>query len=248
MAQKQLSKFLDEKLEENKKATSSELTFMYDGVLYPTMVCCPETLKRVHTFRAREDDIILVSYPKTGKHHSFARNAFVSVHIEYRIIGMEKLPSRRVIRTHLIPQKLPRSFFEKKTKILVLFRNPKDAAVSFFHFTKGINMRPDQNTWDEFFEEFITGKGVLFFLFIGKQYTFLKNSYSLGETLSLPLSSHLLPTNKILFFPFLSLGIVGDWTSVFSESQNEKMDKKFEETVGKTQLGMKLKYEVYCKN
>ncbi|XP_029142771.1 sulfotransferase 6B1-like [Protobothrops mucrosquamatus] len=43
-------------------------------------------------------------------------------------------------------------------------------------------------------------------------------------------------------------GIVGDWTSAFSESQSERMDRKFEESVAKTKLGMMLKYELYCKN
>ncbi|XP_015673794.1 sulfotransferase 6B1-like [Protobothrops mucrosquamatus] len=43
-------------------------------------------------------------------------------------------------------------------------------------------------------------------------------------------------------------GIIGDWTSVFSESQSERMDRKFEESVAKTKLGMMLKYELYCKN
>uniref|UniRef100_A0A8C5SK03 Sulfotransferase n=1 Tax=Laticauda laticaudata TaxID=8630 RepID=A0A8C5SK03_LATLA len=274
-----LSKALDERLEENEKKALSERTFMYDGVLYPTMVCCPEILKRIHTFRAREDDIILVSYPKTGKHHSFARNAFVS---KQRL--MEKLPSRRIIKTHLNPQKLPKSVFEQKAKILVLLRNPKDTAVSFFHFSKGIRLISDQETWDEYFEAFITGKVVYgsYFDYIVEWNKYLDDSniffITYEEIKENPASS----LKKIAkFFDFsvteekiesivkethfetmknnagtfgkvgqilFRKGIVGDWTSVFSESQNEKMDRKFEETVAKTKLGMKLKYEVYCKN
>lgn len=76
MTQKHLSKVLDERLEENEKTAVSERTFMYDGVLYPTMICSLETLKSINTFRAREDDILLATYPKTGKHYSFTRNAF----------------------------------------------------------------------------------------------------------------------------------------------------------------------------
>uniref|UniRef100_A0A8C6XD00 Sulfotransferase n=1 Tax=Naja naja TaxID=35670 RepID=A0A8C6XD00_NAJNA len=312
MAQKQLSKFLDEKLEENKKATSSELTFMYDGVLYPTMICCPETLNRVHTFRAREDDIILVSYPKTGsnwvgeiltqleiasgkyeedeqkRRQQMVQELSLFPFLEFgdpeKFERMEKLPSRRVIRTHLIPRKLPRSLFEKKTKILVLFRNPKDAAVSFFHFTKGINMRSDQNTWDEFFEEFITGKVPYgsYFDHITEWNNYLEDSNVFFITYEEIKENPVSALKKIAkFFDFsvteeeiesivkktsfesmkdtaenygklgkalFRKGIVGDWTSVFSESQNEKMDRKFEESVAKTKLGMKLKYEVYCKS
>ncbi|NXP16187.1 ST6B1 Sulfotransferase, partial [Thinocorus orbignyianus] len=42
-------------------------------------------------------------------------------------------------------------------------------------------------------------------------------------------------------------GGVSDWKNLFSEDQNEKMDKAFEERVGGTKLGRKLKYDVYCK-
>ncbi|KFV61030.1 Sulfotransferase 6B1, partial [Dryobates pubescens] len=43
-------------------------------------------------------------------------------------------------------------------------------------------------------------------------------------------------------------GVVSDWKNLFSEDQNEKMDKAFEEHIGGTKLGTKLKYEVYCKS
>ncbi|NXY21044.1 ST6B1 Sulfotransferase, partial [Atrichornis clamosus] len=42
-------------------------------------------------------------------------------------------------------------------------------------------------------------------------------------------------------------GSVSDWKNLFSEDQNEKMDKAFEEQVGGTKLGKKLKYDLYCK-
>ncbi|XP_029142814.1 sulfotransferase 6B1-like [Protobothrops mucrosquamatus] len=172
MDPKSFSKFLDEKVEGNEKAAPSEQMFMYDGVLYPAMITCVETLKRVHTFRAWQDDIILVSYPKTGKHYSFR---------------MEKMPSRRIIKTHLIPQKLPKSIFEKKAKRKTNVQLPFETTIAF----------ETTMTW---------------------------------------------MTEK------LHRGIVGDWTSVFSESQSERMDRKFEESVAKTKLGMMLKYEQYCKN
>ncbi|XP_015673803.1 sulfotransferase 6B1-like, partial [Protobothrops mucrosquamatus] len=186
MAEQQLSKVLDEKLEENEKTAPLERTFMYDGVLYPTMTSCLETLKRINTFRAREDDIILVAYPKSGtnwvkqiltqlevasrKYDEDKQKQWQPTLQELSLISflefgdpgkferMEKLPFRRIIKTHLGPQMLPKSIFEKKAKILALFRNPKDTAVSYFHFSKGIKLISDHETWDEFLEAFITGK------------------------------------------------------------------------------------------
>ncbi|XP_058023512.1 sulfotransferase 6B1-like [Ahaetulla prasina] len=312
MTQKQMGKILDEKLEENEKAAVSERTFMYDGVLYPAMISSLETLKRVNTFRARKDDIVLVSYPKTGsnwvgeiltqleiasgkydedeqkRRQQILQEVSLFPFLEFgdpeKFERMEKLPSRRIIKTHLIPRKLPRSLFEKKTKILVLFRNPKDTAVSFFHFSKGIKLNSDQKNWDEFFEEFITGKVAYgsYFDHITEWNNYLDDSnvsfITYEEIKENPVSA----LKKIAkFFDFsvteeeiesivkktsfesmkgttenygklgkilFRKGIVGDWMSVFSESQNEKMDRKFEETVAKTKLGMMLKYELYCKN
>ncbi|KGL80540.1 Sulfotransferase 6B1, partial [Tinamus guttatus] len=42
--------------------------------------------------------------------------------------------------------------------ILVLFRNPKDTAVSFFHFHNNAPSIPNYSSWDEFFSEFMNGK------------------------------------------------------------------------------------------
>ncbi|KAM3856408.1 sulfotransferase 6B1-like [Vipera latastei] len=312
MDPKHFSKFLDEKLEKNEKFAPSERMFMYDGVLYPAMISCPETLKRVHTFRAWEDDVILVSYPKTGsnwvgeiltqleiasgkydedeqkRRNQILQELSLFPYLEFgdpeKFERIEKLPSRRVIKTHLSPQKLPKSIFEKKAKMLVLFRNPKDTAVSFFHFAKGIKITSDQQTWDEFFEDFITGKVAYgsYFDHITEWNNYLDDSNVFFITYEEIKENPVSALNKIAkFFNFsvteeeiesivkktsfesmkdnagnygklgetlFRKGIVGDWTSVFSESQSEKMDRKFEESVAKTKLGMMLKYELYCKN
>ncbi|KAK9411744.1 Sult6b1: Sulfotransferase [Crotalus adamanteus] len=196
MAEQQLSKVLDEKLEENEKTAPLEWTFMYDGVLYTMMTSCLETLKRINTFRAREDDIIL---------------------------------------------------------ILALFQNPKDTAVSYFHFFKGIKLISDHETWDEFLEAFITGKESSLSSekkiakFFGFSVTEEKIETIVKETSFESMKDNSGTYGKVGPILFRK-GIVGDWTSAFSESQSERMDRKFEGSVAKTKLGMMLKYEVYCKN
>ncbi|XP_003215876.1 sulfotransferase 6B1 [Anolis carolinensis] len=42
-------------------------------------------------------------------------------------------------------------------------------------------------------------------------------------------------------------GSVGDWKTLFSESQNKEMDRKFEEHLAGTKLGARIKYDIYCK-
>ncbi|XP_023779444.1 sulfotransferase 6B1-like [Cyanistes caeruleus] len=46
---------------------------------------------------------------------------------------------------------------------------------------------------------------------------------------------------------FFRKGGVSDWKNLFSEDQNKKMDKVFEELLGGTKIGKKLKYDLYCK-
>ncbi|NWR46285.1 ST6B1 Sulfotransferase, partial [Regulus satrapa] len=71
---------------------------------------------------------------------------------------MKQLPSRRIIVTHLRPDLLPPSIFQSKAKILVLVRNPKDTAVSYYHFCNNLPLMPSFASWDEYFVNFMNGK------------------------------------------------------------------------------------------
>ncbi|XP_063773961.1 sulfotransferase 6B1-like isoform X1 [Pseudophryne corroboree] len=82
--------------------------------------------------------------------------------IEFRAANkLERLkaePSPRALGTHLNYDYIPQSFFEKKVKMLVVFRNPKDTAASLFHFYNNNPMLPTYNSWDDFFPDFMAGK------------------------------------------------------------------------------------------
>ncbi|NXL84645.1 ST6B1 Sulfotransferase, partial [Alectura lathami] len=71
---------------------------------------------------------------------------------------MKKLPSRRIITTHLLPHLLPQCVLQNKAKILVLVRNPKDTAVSYYHFYNNMPFLPSFASWDEYFAAFMNGK------------------------------------------------------------------------------------------
>ncbi|XP_075452664.1 sulfotransferase 6B1-like isoform X2 [Ascaphus truei] len=66
--------------------------------------------------------------------------------------------SPRVLATHLFYDDLPKSFFDKKVKMLLLIRNPKDTAVSLFHFYNNNPVLPPCSSWDTFFQDFMSGK------------------------------------------------------------------------------------------
>lgn len=47
--------------------SDAEKLYKYKGVLYPRIMSPEENLKALESFQAREDDIMLVAYPKCGE-------------------------------------------------------------------------------------------------------------------------------------------------------------------------------------
>uniref|UniRef100_A0A8C1AA75 Sulfotransferase n=1 Tax=Cyprinus carpio carpio TaxID=630221 RepID=A0A8C1AA75_CYPCA len=44
----------------------------------------------------------------------------------------------------------------------------------------------------------------------------------------------------------LSSGEVGDWKNNFSDTQSKQMDELFQDKLAGTNLGARLKYDLYC--
>nr|XP_009685966.1 PREDICTED: sulfotransferase 6B1-like [Struthio camelus australis] len=171
---------------ECEKIAPEDLQFSYKGIFYPITLSSPETLEALKSFEARSDDVILIGYPKTGtnwldeivrelessdaKYTEEEMKERINVEKELQMFPrlefgdpgkferMKKLPSRRIIVTHLAPHFLPQSFFQGKAKILVLARNPKDTAVSYYHFNNNLPMLPSFSSWDEYFAAFMNGR------------------------------------------------------------------------------------------
>ncbi|KAM4693510.1 sulfotransferase 6B1-like isoform 1-T5 [Discoglossus pictus] len=174
---KYLQKFLEElqqKAGEVSTKTAEDLLFTYKGILYASYVSSKETLQALETFEAREDDLLIVTYPKCGTNWviKILHEMVYSIHnkepsleqamIEFgkpeKVKILKERPSPRVFSSHLYYDNIPKSFFEMKAKIVVVFRNPKDTAVSFFHFHNSNPVLPTYSSWDLFFQDFMRGK------------------------------------------------------------------------------------------
>ncbi|XP_053158884.1 sulfotransferase 6B1-like [Hemicordylus capensis] len=301
MTEKTFVEEIEKALEKSKGLNIKELLFSYQGTFYPATVCSAETFQALENFEARKDDLVLVSYPKCGMNwliqiasdliattlNTKQENKelpFIECGDPEKYQRMKQFPSPRIVATHLHYNNLPKSILKNKAKVLVLFRNPKDVASSFFHFHNNSPNIPSYNSWEEFFSEFMSGKvawgsyfdhAVVWNKHIDDEnililtYEELKEDLAAGvkriaEFFGFAATAEQVQSiaNRASFQavrdksqethgavgPLLfRKGVVGDWKSLFSEAQSQKVDAKFKECLVGTKLEAKLKYDVYCK-
>ncbi|XP_063791373.1 sulfotransferase 1 family member D1-like [Pseudophryne corroboree] len=140
-----------------------------------------ENWENVQVFQAREDDLLIDTYPKSGttwlseivdlilcdgdtektqRRAIYKRVPFLEFTVPGLPSGTEllnALESRRLIKSHLPVDLLPKSFWEKNCKIIYVARNPKDVLVSYYHFHRMAALHPEPGTFEEFLHDFIKG-------------------------------------------------------------------------------------------
>ncbi len=140
-----------------------------------------------HDFDYRTEDIWLSSYPRSGTAWTYevlyavlyegdmaalqqaqreekirrfgSLEVGTAASVSERLSSWMTRPSPRVIPTHLPYRLYPTVVLERQCKRVYVVRNPKDVAVSFYHYHRSHQMLGlYKGTWDEFFECFLSGQ------------------------------------------------------------------------------------------
>ncbi|XP_071955810.1 sulfotransferase 1E1-like [Antedon mediterranea] len=146
-----------------------------EGERYPPMVR-DAMHDDVRAFEVRDNDVFVVTYSKAGTHwmteivksvladadYEKAEKTFM-IHpkpLEYfnTVADMAKMSrdNPRVIVTHIHEQMLPKKVFEGKAKVVFVMRNPKDSAVSYYHFAQPFRYSEEWDTWENFLQSFMS--------------------------------------------------------------------------------------------
>ncbi|CAL1274355.1 unnamed protein product [Larinioides sclopetarius] len=126
------------------------------------------------TYEARNDDIYVVSYPKTGT--TWLQEIVYLIHSNVDIksaltLGLNKrfpyiehsmtnfsevknMGSPRLLKTHLPYSCLPEDILQKQCKMIYITRNPRDVAVSYYHFACMLKETQYKGNFEQFFQRF----------------------------------------------------------------------------------------------
>ncbi|XP_061426512.1 sulfotransferase 4A1 [Lethenteron reissneri] len=161
-------------------STPSELLenryFEFNNVRLPPF--CRGIMDEILAFPVREDDIWVVTYPKSGtsllqevvflvSHGTDVdESALMNIddHIpvlEYPQPGLDAvkvLPSPRIIKSHLPYQFLPKELQDGKARLVYMARNPKDLVVSYYQFHRSLRSMSYRGTFQDFCRRFIYDK------------------------------------------------------------------------------------------
>ncbi|KAG7317900.1 hypothetical protein KOW79_018935 [Hemibagrus wyckioides] len=155
---------------------NNDLYLLYRGLLLTKISHTDESLKYYESFQVQDDDVITVTYPKSGTTWmqeilplllnggdltpvltipNWDRVPWLH---RSRILEIaDKLSAPRAFVSHMPYHLMPSSFFSSKAKVIYVSRNPKDVLVSTFHFHQMASFLHDPGTFEEFADQFLAG-------------------------------------------------------------------------------------------
>ncbi|XP_029946054.1 amine sulfotransferase-like [Salarias fasciatus] len=146
----------------------------YKDSVFPAGYATPEYIESLQNFEIRDDDIFVVTFPKSGTIwaqqviisicelagglNQFPNNFFQMPWLEYdNGLAYAQRPSPRLFSTHLLPALMPPGLKDKKAKIIYVMRNPKDNITSFYHFSSEFTDLDTPDNFEGYLEQYLKG-------------------------------------------------------------------------------------------
>jgi len=174
----QLRTYLDPLVEDTGRLICYENTWLLE-LFIPNQ----KKLDAVKNFRLDKADIIVASFPKSGttwtqeivvqllsccssgnvcgqdERIRTLEETFPFLEAHWtNIDDVQKMPSPKLIKTHLPYSKLPQNAISGKAKVIYVARNPKDIVVSYYFFSKLFKFVNFKGNLDDAFIRFVQGK------------------------------------------------------------------------------------------
>uniref|UniRef100_A0A8C1VC41 Sulfotransferase n=1 Tax=Cyprinus carpio TaxID=7962 RepID=A0A8C1VC41_CYPCA len=154
--------------------------FKYKGYVFAKGETTGEYIDSLQHFEIRDSDVFLVTYPKSGTiwtqniinlicedttdKSKFPNNLEKMPWLEYREgrPDYSLRPSPRLFATHLTPTLMPPASMLSvsfKQQIVYVLRNPKDNAVSYYHFSLVWAKLEKPKSFEDFLQQYLAGNG-----------------------------------------------------------------------------------------
>ena len=156
-------------------------TFKYRGMTADNIDITWRFMEQLEQFQGRPSDVIVASFPKSGTtwlqeivwqvthHKTMTGGKRQGTSLESRFPLLELRPQEkymtmpslndmsdpRFIKTHVHYHLLPESVKTSGAKVLYVHRDARDVCVSFYHFSRMVNLHKYRGTFAEFRDSFM---------------------------------------------------------------------------------------------
>ncbi|KAM4637584.1 sulfotransferase 2B1 [Amazona ochrocephala] len=156
-----------------------DVTETFSGISLPGHLHTQESLSFAVTFPFRPTDVVIATYPKSGT--TWMQEILTLLFSHGDVLPAKTIPNWerapwleqiycrealqdtqdaaacRLLTTHLPARVLAPALQQSKAKVIYVARNPKDVAVSFYHFHRLAKFLPDPGSFDTFLTQFLEG-------------------------------------------------------------------------------------------